>query len=117
MTTYGPAPIDLLNDSPAVRDYKAGAGWLWYALRNAGMTDEQIANSLATYDASVKRVALEDAADLIRDASLGHYPSGMCPAVSTAKGAASLIDPRIDSPEYLTAAIERAREAWKGART
>ncbi|MFB8071106.1 hypothetical protein [Streptomyces californicus] len=60
MTTYGPAPIDLLNDSPAVRDYKAGAGWLWYALRNAGMTDEQIANSLATYDESVRRVALEE---------------------------------------------------------
>ncbi|EHM24240.1 hypothetical protein SPW_7334 [Streptomyces sp. W007] len=65
MITYGPAPIDLLHDSPAVRDHKAGAGWLWYALRNAGMTDEQIANSLTTYDASVKRLAFETAADLL----------------------------------------------------
>lgn len=65
MSTYGPTPIDLLNDSPAVRDYKAGAGWLWYALRNAGMTDEQIFNSLTTYDASVSRLAFERAADLL----------------------------------------------------
>lgn len=60
MIAYGPTPIDLLHDSPAVRDYKAGAGWLWYALRNAGMTDEQIANSLTTYDEAVRRVALEE---------------------------------------------------------
>jgi hypothetical protein len=61
MTAYGPTPIDLLNDSPAVRDYKAGAGWLWYALRQTSMTDEQIFNSLNTYDAAVRRVAEEAA--------------------------------------------------------
>ncbi|MFE6493397.1 hypothetical protein [Streptomyces sp. NPDC057748] len=65
MSEYGPAPIDLLHDSSAVRDHKAGAGALWYALRNAGMTDVQIFNSLNTYDASVRRVALEKAADLL----------------------------------------------------
>ncbi|MFE7399591.1 hypothetical protein [Streptomyces sp. NPDC057557] len=65
MSEYGPVPIDLLHDSPAVRDHKAGAGVMWYALRNAGWTDEQIFNGLNTYDASVRRVALEEAADLL----------------------------------------------------
>lgn len=65
MSEYGPTPIDLIHDTLAVRDHKAGAGVMWYALRNAGMTDVQIFNSLNTYDASVRRVALEKAADFL----------------------------------------------------
>lgn len=57
--TYGPAPIDLLADSEAVRNFKAGNGWLWYALRNAGVPDEVIHNSLATYVDSVNAVSAE----------------------------------------------------------
>ncbi|MEV4971981.1 hypothetical protein [Streptomyces scopuliridis] len=54
-------------------------------------------------------------AEQIRDASRGLYPSGMCPAVSTAKGAANLIDPHTDT-RHLDVSIERARELWKAAR-
>ncbi|WP_327712399.1 hypothetical protein OG912_32265 [Streptomyces sp. NBC_00464] len=59
MTNYGPTPIDLIHDSSAARDYKAAAGWLWYALRNAGVPDEQIANGLITYEDSIHRLISE----------------------------------------------------------
>jgi hypothetical protein len=58
---------------------------------------------------------LREAAEQIREACIGMYPHGLCPAVSTGKGAANLIDPRTDT-SYLNAVIESSREAWKEAR-
>ncbi|WP_405560635.1 hypothetical protein [Streptomyces sp. NBC_01180] len=60
MSAHGPVPIDFIADSEAVRDLKAANGAMWYALRNSGMPDEQITNSLATYTRSVRAVATEE---------------------------------------------------------
>ncbi|MFE1089566.1 hypothetical protein ACFW5K_19970 [Streptomyces albidoflavus] len=59
-------------------------------------------------------VHAHEMAEEIREASRGSYPSGMCPAVSTARGAADLIDPNVLTPVHIRAAIDRNTRSWEG---
>lgn len=52
-------------------------------------------------------------AEEIREASLGMYPTGLCPAISGSREAANLIDPEVETPEYTRKHIEWHRDAWK----
>ncbi|MFI0211979.1 hypothetical protein ACH4OV_25325 [Streptomyces diastaticus] len=57
-------------------------------------------------------VHAHELAEEIREAARGSYPSGLCPAVSTAKGAADLIDPDVQTPAYVMTDIARSRVVW-----
>lgn len=47
------------DDSPAVKDYKAGAGAFVHALRQGGWSEEQIENSLRTHFEGIAAVLVE----------------------------------------------------------
>ncbi|MFD5069155.1 hypothetical protein ACFWNC_14670 [Streptomyces sp. NPDC058369] len=56
-----------------------------------------------------------DLAEEIREASLGMYPTGLCPAISGSRQAANLIDPYVSTPEYLIETAARHLAEWEAA--
>lgn len=54
-------------------------------------------------------------AEEIREASLGMYPTGLCPAIAGSRQAANLIDPYVSTPEYLIETTARHLAEWKAA--
>lgn len=55
--------IDFQADTPAVQNYKAGTGALAAELRQAGWSEEQIANGLRTHFESISLVLVEHILD------------------------------------------------------
>lgn len=62
----------------------------WNAFR--GVVDDVELDRLLT---GVERETAHDCAEKIREAAQGDPVTGLCPKVSTAKGAARLIDPEV----------------------
>lgn len=52
-------PINLAEDTEAVRDFKAASGATAYAFRKAGWTEEQISNGLRTWFQAATAVLAE----------------------------------------------------------
>jgi hypothetical protein len=84
--SFAPEPIDR-SEPETTQARKAGEGAFWYALRNAGWTDEQTFNSLNTY----RGMIAAELAEKIRAEYLA------CGRVSDmdAWDAANLIDPEV----------------------
>lgn len=77
--------------------------------------DEHSEGVMAAILNHLLRLHAHELAEQIREAARGSYPSGLCPVVSTAKGAADLIDPDVQTPAYVMTDIARSRVAWNVA--